>query len=122
MTSAAVIAETSTVRGVDETYAAFAHLNAPNAPLYRAILATFVAERARFDGEGIEIARSIIMEHGASPWRMDVNDYLVAPKGHALTRPPLATPWCPALAEAMREVSRVGAKTLEGPYGSTYRD
>ena len=48
MTSAAVIAETSAVRGVDETYAAFAHLNAPNAPLYRAILATFVAERARF--------------------------------------------------------------------------
>ncbi len=60
-----------------------------------------------FDGKGIEIARTIITNFGADPWRMDVEDYLAAPKGHALKRPPLATPWCPALAEAMREQRRV---------------
>jgi Protein of unknown function C-terminus (DUF2399) len=38
---------------------------------------------------------------------MSADDYLVAPKGHVLNRPPLATPWCPALAEAMREERRV---------------
>lgn len=54
------------------------------------------------DGKGIEIASAIIMGYGAEPWRMGVDDYLAAPKGKTLKRPPLATPWCPALAEAMR--------------------
>jgi uncharacterized protein (TIGR02679 family) len=53
------------------------------------------------DGKGIEIASTIIMGYGAEPWRMGVEDYLAAPKGKMLKRPPLATPWCPALAEAM---------------------
>jgi uncharacterized protein (TIGR02679 family) len=60
-----------------------------------------------FDGKGIEIACAIITGFGAEPWRMSADDYLAAPKGHALNRPPLATPWCPALAKAMRDERRV---------------
>jgi hypothetical protein len=48
MTSAVVTTDTSALPGVDETYAVFVHLNAEKSPLYRAILAVFVAERARF--------------------------------------------------------------------------
>jgi uncharacterized protein (TIGR02679 family) len=59
------------------------------------------------DGKGIEIASAIIVGFGAQPWRMGVDDYLAAPKGKALKRAPLATPWCPALAEAMRRERRV---------------
>jgi len=60
-----------------------------------------------FDGKGIEIARAVITDFGAAPWRMSADDYLAAPKGRALNRPPPATPWCPALAEAMRKECRV---------------
>jgi uncharacterized protein (TIGR02679 family) len=59
------------------------------------------------DGKGIEIANTITAGYGAEPWRMGVDDYLAAPKGKALKRPPLATPWCPALADAMRTERRV---------------
>jgi uncharacterized protein (TIGR02679 family) len=59
------------------------------------------------DGKGIEIASTIIIGYGAEPWRMGVDDYLAAPKGKALKRQPLATPWCPALADAMRRERRV---------------
>jgi len=58
------------------------------------------------DGKGIEIASAIIVGYGAQPWRMGVDDYLAAPKGKALKRAPPATPWCPALAEAMRRERR----------------
>jgi uncharacterized protein (TIGR02679 family) len=58
------------------------------------------------DGKGIEIASRIIMGYGAEPWRMGVDDYLAAPKGKMLKRPPLATPWGPTLAEAMRRERR----------------
>jgi hypothetical protein len=40
--------QTSPVPGPDGTYTVFAHLNADKASLYRDILGTFVAERARF--------------------------------------------------------------------------
>jgi hypothetical protein len=40
--------QTSPVPGPDGTYTVFAHLNAEKASLYRDILGTFVAERARF--------------------------------------------------------------------------
>jgi uncharacterized protein (TIGR02677 family) len=40
--------ETAPLPGSDATYTVFAHLNAEKAPLYRAILSAFVAERARF--------------------------------------------------------------------------
>lgn len=59
------------------------------------------------DGKGVEIANMIITGYGAEPWRIGVDDYLAAPKGKALKRPPLATPWCPALADAMRRERRV---------------
>lgn len=59
------------------------------------------------DGKGIDIASAIIVGYGAKPWRMGVEDYLAAPKGKALKRPPFATPWCPALADAMRRERRV---------------
>jgi hypothetical protein len=38
---------------------------------------------------------------------MGVDDYLAAPKGKALKQAPFATPWCPALAEAMQGQRRV---------------
>jgi len=60
-----------------------------------------------FAGKGIEIARAVIADFGAAPWRMSADDYLAAPQGHVLKRPPLATPWCPALAEEMRKERRV---------------
>jgi uncharacterized protein (TIGR02679 family) len=60
-----------------------------------------------FDGKGIEIASAIITGYGAEPWRMGVDDYLAAPKGKALKQAPFATPWCPALAEAMQGQRRV---------------
>lgn len=59
------------------------------------------------DGKGIEIANAVIVGYGAEPWRMGADDYLAAPKGRALKRPPLAAPWCPALAEAMLRERRV---------------
>jgi len=40
--------EADSLPSSDATYAVFVHLNAEKSPLYRAILRTFVAERARF--------------------------------------------------------------------------
>jgi hypothetical protein len=48
MMSPMVPTQTSPVPGPDGTYTVFAHLNADKASLYRDILGTFVAERARF--------------------------------------------------------------------------
>lgn len=48
MMSPRVPMQTSLVPGPDGTYTVFAHLNAEKASLYRDILGTFVAERARF--------------------------------------------------------------------------
>jgi hypothetical protein len=79
--------ETAFLPGSDGTYAVFVYI-------------------FELDGRGIEIASAIIIGYGAEQWRMGVDDYLAAPKGSALKRPPLATPWCPELAEAMRRERR----------------
>jgi uncharacterized protein (TIGR02679 family) len=66
--------------------------------------------RLRYHGDmdvkGIEITSAILAGYGANPWHMDVDDYLAAPKGGRLKRPLLATPWCPALADAMNRERR----------------
>lgn len=60
-----------------------------------------------FDVGGLAIARRVIGEHGASPWRMSAADYLVAPKGKPIAPDaPLASPWDPALAHALRHERR----------------
>src|SRR5258708_27860597 len=48
MTSPMLPTETAPFPGSDATYCVFVHLNAEIAPLYRAILSAFVAERGRF--------------------------------------------------------------------------
>ncbi|MGH8018752.1 MAG: TIGR02677 family protein [Opitutaceae bacterium] len=52
-----------------DRFSAFAHLNAPNAPLYRAILGVFVAERARFAIalRPSEIAAGLAAAHADDP-------------------------------------------------------
>ncbi len=60
-----------------------------------------------FDVGGLAIARRVIGTHGASPWRMGVGDYLAAPKGKPIAPDAaLASPWDPALAEAMSRERR----------------
>lgn len=55
-----------------------------------------------FDVGGLQIARRVIEEHGAHPWRMTAADYLAAPKGKPIAADaPLASPWDLGLAEAM---------------------
>lgn len=81
-----------------------------------------------FDWAGIAIASGIIDRHGARPWRMSAGDY----RG-ALTREgervklagrPLATPWDPELAQAMRDHGEavyeeaVGAPLLADLHGT----
>jgi uncharacterized protein (TIGR02679 family) len=58
------------------------------------------------DGKGVEITSAIVAGYGAKPWRMDVEDYLAASKGKPPKRRVLATPWCPALADAMNRERR----------------
>jgi uncharacterized protein (TIGR02679 family) len=57
-----------------------------------------------FDPAGLAIARRVIEQHGATPWRLTDRDYLDGPTGipFATTAPP-SSPWCPALAEAMQQ-------------------
>ena len=60
-----------------------------------------------FDVGGLRIARRVMEEHGASPWRMGVADYLAAPKGKPIAVDGLLeSPWDPALADAMRETRK----------------
>ncbi|MCS6243833.1 MAG: TIGR02679 family protein [Opitutus sp.] len=57
-----------------------------------------------FDLGGLTIARRVLAEPGALPWRMSPADYLSAPKGKKLaTREGLTSPWCPELAEVMKQ-------------------
>ncbi len=57
-----------------------------------------------FDLGGLTIARRVLAEPGALPWRMSPADYLAAPKGKKLaTRDGLTSPWCPELAEVMKQ-------------------
>lgn len=60
-----------------------------------------------FDGGGLTIARRVIDDHGANPWRFGAADYLAAPKGKPLLAesiPP--SPWDPALSDALRREAR----------------
>jgi uncharacterized protein (TIGR02679 family) len=60
-----------------------------------------------FDVGGLRIARRVLQEPGATPWRMCAADYQAAPKGKTL--PPdtlLASPWDPVLAEVMQRERR----------------
>lgn len=59
-----------------------------------------------FDVGGLAIARRVIGEHGAAPWRLGAEDYRAAPKGRPLASEPGSTPWDPALEAAMRSERR----------------
>lgn len=60
-----------------------------------------------FDAGGLTIARRVIAEHGAVPWRMGAADYAAAPKGKPLLAESIpASPWDPALSEALRQEAR----------------
>ncbi len=60
-----------------------------------------------FDGGGLAIARRVIDDHGAVPWRFCAADYLAAPKGKPLSSESIpASPWDPALSEALRREAR----------------
>lgn len=60
-----------------------------------------------FDAGGLTIARRVICELGAVPWRFQASDYLAAPKGRHLQAESISdSPWGPALAEALRRDAR----------------
>ncbi len=63
-----------------------------------------------FDWPGISIANSVMIRHDARPWRMSTADYLEGTRTDAeyvsLTGTPQATPWDPALREAMTTKGR----------------
>jgi uncharacterized protein (TIGR02679 family) len=56
-----------------------------------------------FDWRGIEICGWLQQHVGVVPWRMTEQDYRAAPGGGPLEGRSVATPWEPALAEAMAE-------------------
>jgi uncharacterized protein (TIGR02679 family) len=57
-----------------------------------------------FDWPGLAIAERIFTEFGAKPWCFDSDSYHAATmcQGRPLAGKPIATPWCPALAKAMK--------------------
>ena len=59
-----------------------------------------------FDPAGLAIARRVMAESGAHPWRFGTEDYRAAPKGERFSGQPGATPWDEALREAMAENGR----------------
>jgi len=63
-----------------------------------------------FDWPGIAIAADIILRHQARPWLMSATDYVAGARANdryqSLIGDPVATPWDPALAEAMRATGR----------------
>jgi uncharacterized protein (TIGR02679 family) len=59
-----------------------------------------------FDPAGLAIARRVMAESGAGPWRFGAEDYLAAPKGERFSGQPGATPWNEALRGAMAENGR----------------
>lgn len=56
-----------------------------------------------FDWKGLAIGGRVIARLGARPWRYSADDYLSAIGSEPLRGSPVATPWCPQLAAAMRE-------------------
>ncbi|MGH7958756.1 MAG: TIGR02679 family protein [Opitutaceae bacterium] len=59
-----------------------------------------------FDPPGLTIARRVMLESGAHPWRFASADYLAAPKGETFAGQPGATPWDESLRTAMRADGR----------------
>ncbi len=73
----------------------------------RLLLSALAAAGARlvyhgdFDWPGLGIANLIHQRHGASAWRMSVDDYRAAPDGAPLKGKPVAACWAPQLEPAM---------------------
>lgn len=59
-----------------------------------------------FDPAGLAIARRVIAESGALPWRFGAADYGAAPKGISFIGVPGPTPWDQALQPAMKADGR----------------
>ncbi len=59
-----------------------------------------------FDPAGLAIARRVMAESGARPWRFGAEDYLAVPKGERFSGQPGTTPWDEALRAAMAEDGR----------------
>jgi uncharacterized protein (TIGR02679 family) len=62
-----------------------------------------------FDWPGVAMTADMIVRHQATPWLMSAADYLTGAAGQrlqALSGPPVATPWDPGLAAAMRATGR----------------
>lgn len=59
-----------------------------------------------FDPAGLVIARRVMLEAGAEPWRYGGADYEAAEKGVPFLGEPGPTPWSPRLADAMRASRR----------------
>jgi uncharacterized protein (TIGR02679 family) len=66
--------------------------------------ATAIRWRNDFDWTGVRLTAAALARYpGTTPWRMSTVDYLnAAPGGLALSGHPVATPWDPALATAMK--------------------
>lgn len=82
----------------------------PSAAFHRIASAAVTAgARLRYHGDfdwaGVHIAERILARYGAEPWRMSAADYLghVPTESRELRGTERATPWDPALCEAMRE-------------------
>jgi uncharacterized protein (TIGR02679 family) len=60
-----------------------------------------------FDPAGLAIARRVMTESGARPWRFGAADYIAAPKAVKFIGGLGPTPWDPALSAAMRDGGRV---------------
>ncbi len=60
-----------------------------------------------FDPAGVAIARRVMLEGGAVPWRFGAEDYRSAVKGIRSPGKPGSTPWDPALQTVMESVKRV---------------
>lgn len=56
-----------------------------------------------FDPPGLTIARRVMAESGARPWRFGATDYTAAPKGVRFIGALGSTPWDTALREVMRD-------------------
>lgn len=59
-----------------------------------------------FDPAGLAIARRVLAESGAQPWRFGARDYAEAPKGVPFAGSPGPTPWDKTLREVMRADGR----------------
>lgn len=69
---------------------------------------TVIRWRNDFDWTGVRVTAAALARHpGAVPWRMTAADYRAAAgEGPPLAGAPVATPWDPALSDAMREAGR----------------